>query len=233
MPSSGCHYIVVAGVTPWAIMPSGMASRGMPIRHPDPRGHLIAATNLINARFAEAMQLPLREFGDRLMFVGTFRGASNVPWILLDFLLETWPERYGVVIRGPVVEQWSYPVPGSQMMSLGYRREQILVESSLRWTTYRAASLLWESIIRSWSPKQVFVLRTLRKLGRQKHVAQAMGISPQAVSRTLERAHWPQMRKSLEALGSSLLYYDQEPLSGWRHCSDGSSRIPEPGGGAR
>jgi len=46
-----------------------------------------------------------------------------------------------------------------------------------------------------WSDHQNKVIRLYRELGRQKHVAERLGITQQAVSDILKRAHWKEIKR--------------------------------------
>jgi hypothetical protein len=47
-----------------------------------------------------------------------------------------------------------------------------------------------------WSDHQNKVIRLYRELGRQKHVAERLGITQQAVSDILKRAHWKEIKRA-------------------------------------
>ncbi len=184
------QYLVTAGV---------ILNRPLAYRE-NPRKVLGRTSDKLNSRFAGSLIQPLTRFGSHDLLVGAVAGGGTVPWIIIDLLLETWPEPYGIVIEAPFV----VARPTSGMMTLGVRRERILFRGPLDAAAYRAATLLWEDTVAGWTAHRVDTLRLLRELGRQRCVAETTGVTQQAVSDTLRRAHWPRLRKSLKMVGRSL-----------------------------
>lgn len=158
----------------------------------------------LNCRYSTWFTRPLTRFGSRPLLMGTLSNGRQAPWVVFDFVLETWPDPYGVVIDGPIPSTTAALRPTTGLMSLGVRRERILIRGPSDVDAYRAATVLWEDLLAGCSMREVETLRLMRELGFQKRVAEAMGVTPQAVNDALRRAHWPRLKKSLTMVGRSL-----------------------------
>ncbi len=159
------------------------------------------AAERLNERYADSLGEPLHQFGSKPVLVGIIEKGHRVPWLALDFLLEVWPLPCGVS-----VDTWHTRVekqlhPSSSLATLARRKERIYLRGPHGEEPYRAATILWDAILSDWSARQVRTLRLHRELGKQKLVAENMGVTPQSVSETLGRAHWPRLKKSLNVLG--------------------------------
>jgi hypothetical protein len=155
----------------------------------------------LNERYGDSLSEPLRQFGSKLVLVGVTNQGHMTPWIALDFLLEIWPLPCGVSVDSWLTRSEKTLHPSSSLATLARRKERIYLRGPHGEEPYRAATLLWDAILSDWSARQVRTLRLHRELGKQKLVAENMGVTPQSVSETLGRAHWPRLKKSLNVLG--------------------------------
>jgi len=187
-------YMIVAGAIP----------AGPPLDAVEADIALHESAERLNACYGEELSEPLKPFGSRPVLIGVLRDGGRAPWLALDFLLESWPQPFGVVVDSWISRLMGRLQPGSTLGSLAVRRERLFIRGPQGEEAYRAATLLWEALIERWSARQVRTLRLLRKLGRQKQVADSMGVSPQSVSETLSRANWPRLSKSLDLVGRML-----------------------------
>jgi hypothetical protein len=162
------------------------------------------AAERLNERYTEDLAISLQQFGQKVILTGVITSGQAVPWLILDFLLETWPQPFGVSIDCQITRASGVLQPGSKLATLRNRKERIFIRGENGEEIFRATTILWEAILGGWSARQVRTLRLMRELGRQKQVAEAMGVTPQSISETLGRAHWPRLKKSLNIMGELL-----------------------------
>ncbi len=179
----------------------GALPKGFHERDSDAALRLKEAAERLNARYEDSLTEPLQQFGDQLVLVGVMNNGALAPWMALDFLLETWPEPFGISVDSWIARIDGQLRPASKLGGLAARKERIFLRGPHGEEPYRAAVLLWQAILGDWSARQVRTLRLQRELGKQKLAAERMGVTPQSVSETLGRAHWPALKKSLNVLG--------------------------------
>jgi len=165
---------------------------------------LAEAASRINNRYADALSHPLAPHVSGHAQVGILKAGRLAPWLALDFLLAVRPHAFGISIDTWIARIAGRLGPGSTLGTLELRGERIFIRGPQGEDAYRAATLLWESVMEGWSDNQIRTLRLLREEGSQRKVAAAMGVTPQSVNDTLRRMHWPRLKKSLELMGGML-----------------------------
>jgi len=158
---------------------------------------------LLDDRYSLALESPLQCYEPRV-FVGVLINPGLAPWIIIDALLETWPHKIGVAVFKGVIHRRGRQLPGPALHTLALRGERVLLRDAVGEIPFRPWALLCTALIAGMSARQRGALGKVREGRSQVRVAADLGLSPQAVSRTLHRAGWPALRASARWIERSL-----------------------------
>ncbi|MBP7149453.1 MAG: hypothetical protein KBD01_18145 [Acidobacteria bacterium] len=190
----------------------------------------------LGARIEKVLRALGRTFAeDWLAPLVTTRGLDEVSGLLrrpdhafdvaVALNLELWPRRFRVALAHGAIDVAPGSGDASAMDGPAFhaaadaleraRRDDLALAVALPGLAPEAAALvealarMHHAVVSGWSPRMAAVVAAYRRHGTQAKVADALGITQQAVSKALRSARWPELVAAESALRAWLGRYER------------------------